>query len=431
MVSPTGANRRRATRSGELDLGHARRRKVPLACSQRGCDLRAVRLVPDDDNGVPGACDRGEHVVRARPWSEPFVDPQLRPRAGRDRRGRLLCPQQRARQHEERLDRLEPLAQLPCLFAAARAQRPQRVRVAGIGVGMADEEEAHADRFTDMRSFRYVLADVFTDRPLAGNQLAVFTDARDLDEVTMQELALELGLSETVFVLPPREGGTVRIRIFTPRNELPFAGHPCLGTAFVLGAPLQLGVIALETGQGIVPVELERDESGRIVFGRMTQPVPTVAAYDRADELLAALGVGSSGLPVEVYDNGVRHAFVALPSKQHVAGLKPDLGALAELDLVGALAFAGSGTSWKVRMFSPLDGVGEDAATGSAAGPLACHLGRHGLVPWGEQIEVEQGTEIGRPSTLFARAAGSGDQIEAVEVGGSAVTVARGEFKVP
>ena len=282
-----------------------------------------------------------------------------------------------------------------------------------------------------MRSFRYVLADVFTDRPLAGNQLAVFTDARDLDEVTMQDLALELGLSETVFVLPPREGGTVRIRIFTPRNELPFAGHPCLGTAFVLGAPLQLSVIALETGQGIVPVELERDESGRIVFGRMTQPVPTVAAYDRAEELLAALGVESSSLPVEVYDNGVRHAYVSLPSKEDVARLKPDMNALMELDLIGALACAGSGASWKVRMFSPLDGVGEDAATGSAAGPLACHLGRHGLVPWGEQIEIEQGTEIGRPSTLYAHATGSGDRIESVEVGGSAVTVARGEFRVP
>ena len=146
-----------------------------------------------------------------------------------------------------------------------------------------------------MRSFRYVFADVFTDRPLAGNQLAVFTDARDLDELTMQALALELGFSETVFVLPPREGGTVRIRIFTPRNEIPFAGHPCLGTAFVLGAPLQLGMIALETGSGIVPVELERDESGRIVFGRMTQPVPTVAPYDRADEMLAALGVERLG----------------------------------------------------------------------------------------------------------------------------------------
>jgi trans-2,3-dihydro-3-hydroxyanthranilate isomerase len=282
-----------------------------------------------------------------------------------------------------------------------------------------------------MRSFRYVLADVFTDRPLAGNQLAVFTDARDLDELTMQELALELGLSETVFVLPPREGGTVRLRIFTPRNEIPFAGHPCLGAAVVLGAPLQLGVVALETGSGIVPVELDRDESGRIVFGRMTQPVPTVAPYDRADEMLAALGVGASELPVEVYDNGVRHAYVVLPANEAVAGLRPDLNALAELDLVGALACAGSGTSWKVRMFSPLDGVGEDAATGSAAGPLACHLARHGRVPWGELIEIEQGTEIGRPSTLYARATGGEEGIESVEVGGSAVTVARGEFRLP
>lgn len=282
-----------------------------------------------------------------------------------------------------------------------------------------------------MRSFRYVLADVFTDTPLAGNQLAVFTDARDLDELTMQALALELGLSETVFVLPPRDGGTVRVRIFTPRNEILFAGHPCLGTAFVLGAPLQLGTIALETGNGIVPVELERDPSGRIVFGRMTQPVPAVAPYDRAEEMLAALGVEASELPVEVYDNGVRHAYAVLQSKNDVAGLEPDTRALRRLDLIGALAAAGEGTSWKVRMFSPLDGVGEDAATGSAAGPLACHLARHGIVPWDDEIEIEQGAEIGRPSTLYARATGSGDAIESVEVGGSAVTVARGEFRVP
>lgn len=282
-----------------------------------------------------------------------------------------------------------------------------------------------------MRTARYVLVDVFTDTPLAGNQLAVFTDARDLDDAAMQALALELGLSETVFVLPPREGGTVRIRIFMPRKEIAFAGHPCLGTAFVLGAPLQLGVIALETGAGIVSVELERDESGRIVRGRMTQPVPTVALYDRAAEMLAALGVDESLLPVEVYDNGIRHAYVVLPSKEDVARLRPDMNAVAELDLVGAIACAGSGASWKVRMFSPVEGVGEDAASGSVAGPLACHLGRHGLVPWGEQIEIEQGTEIGRPSTLYARATGSGDEIESVEVGGTAVTVARGEFKLP
>jgi trans-2,3-dihydro-3-hydroxyanthranilate isomerase len=282
-----------------------------------------------------------------------------------------------------------------------------------------------------MRTFRYVLADVFTDRPLAGNQLAVFTDARDLDELTMQALALELGLSETVFVLPPREGGTVRLRIFNPSEEMRFAGHPCLGAAFVLGAPLQLGVIALETLGGIVPVELERDERGGIVFGRMTQPVPAVAPYDRAEELLAALCVAGSELPVEVYDNGARHAFVALGAREAVAQLAPDMNALGDHDLIGAIAFAGSGTSWKLRMFSPVGGLGEDAATGSAAGPLACHLGRHGVVPWGTEIEIEQGTEIRRPSKLFARAEGDGDAIEAVYVGGSAVTVARGEFRVP
>ena len=385
----------------------------------------------DRDDRAAGALDRCEQIVSGRARRQPLVDAHLDAGCLRDRGGRFTCPQQRAREHELELLGREPFAQLPCLLTAAGAQGPQLVGVAGVGVSVADEEEAHADRFTDVRAFRYVLADVFTDRPLAGNQLAVFTDARDLDEVTMQELALELGLSETVFVLPPREGGTVRIRIFTPRNELPFAGHPCLGTAFVLGAPLQLGVIALETGQGIVPVELERDDSGRIVFGRMTQPVPTVAAYGRAEELLAALGVESSNLPVEVYDNGVRHAYVVLPSKEDVARLRPDMNALMELDLIGALACAGSGTSWKVRMFSPLDGVGEDAATGSAAGPLACHLGRHGLVPWGDEIEIEQGTEIGRPSTLYARATAAGEEIDSVEVGGSAVTVARGEFKVP
>jgi trans-2,3-dihydro-3-hydroxyanthranilate isomerase len=282
-----------------------------------------------------------------------------------------------------------------------------------------------------MRAARYVLADVFTDTPLAGNQLAVFTDARDLDELTMQALALELGLSETVFVLPPREGGTVRVRIFTPLKELAFAGHPCLGAAFVLAAPLQRGSVVLETGAGHVPVELERDESGRIVFGRMAQPVPTVAPYERADEMLAALGVGRSELPVEVYDNGSRHAFAVLPSREDVASVRPAFDRLTGHDLVGALVAAGEGSSWKMRMFSPDEGIGEDAATGSAAGPLVCHLARHGRVEWGAEIEIEQGTEIRRRSTLYARAEGSADRIEAVEVGGSAVVVARGEFRIP
>jgi trans-2,3-dihydro-3-hydroxyanthranilate isomerase len=279
-----------------------------------------------------------------------------------------------------------------------------------------------------VRTFRYVLADVFTDVPLAGNQLGVFTDARDLDELTMQALALELGFSETVFVLPPREGGHARIRIFTPRYELAFAGHPTLGTAFVLAAPLQLGVIALETGAGVVPVALERDESGRIVFGRMTQPVPSVHPFAEERELLRALGIERSELPVELYDNGAQHVFVALAGEAGVAALAPDLGALTRFGFVGANVFAGADGRWKLRMFSPA--LGEDAATGSAAGPLAIHLARHGRIRWGDGIVISQGAEIGRPSTLHARAEGAGREIEAVEVGGSAVVVARGEFRL-
>jgi trans-2,3-dihydro-3-hydroxyanthranilate isomerase len=278
-------------------------------------------------------------------------------------------------------------------------------------------------------TLRYVLADVFTDRPLTGNQLAVFTDARELDPETMQALALEMGFSESVFVLPPEADGDVRIRIFTPRVELPFAGHPVLGTAFVLGSPLQRSVIGLETGRGVVPVQLERDESGAIVFGRMTQPVPTVEPFPDPAPLFAALGVSGSVLPVERYDNGPQFTFVALGSREEVAALRPDFAALAEL---GAMVscFAGEGTSWKTRMFAPSSGVAEDPATGSACGPLVCHVCRHGLVDWGTEIEVEQGVEIGRPSRLYARAAGGPDGIEAVEVGGSAVVVARGQFRL-
>jgi trans-2,3-dihydro-3-hydroxyanthranilate isomerase len=209
-----------------------------------------------------------------------------------------------------------------------------------------------------------------------------------------------------------------------------FAGHPTLGTAFVLSGPLQLEEIRLEMGAGVIPVRLERDGS-RIVFGWMTQPVPTVAPYEPAEPLLAALGVEESRLPVELYDNGLPHVYVTLGSEDEVAALEPDQTALARLPAVlGVNCFAGSGTVWKTRMFAPAGGVPEDPATGSAAGPLACHVVRHGLVEPGTQIEISQGAEIRRPSTLFARVEGSPEKIERVEVGGSAVIVARGEFRL-
>jgi trans-2,3-dihydro-3-hydroxyanthranilate isomerase len=282
-----------------------------------------------------------------------------------------------------------------------------------------------------MPEFRYVICDVFTARPLEGNPLAVFTDARGIPEPLLQPLARELHLSETVFCYPARGAGHVRIRIFTPSHELPFAGHPVLGSAFVLAAPLQLSEIVLETGAGPVPVRIERD-GPRIVFGRMVQPVPRVEPFPETASLLRALGVERSALPVELYDNGPRHLFVALGSETEVAAVEPDFQALARVLPRGTTScFAGAGRCWKTRAFAPGAGVMEDPATGSAAGPLACHLARHGRTTFGEEIEIRQGAEIGRPSVLFARADGTTAAIERVEVGGSAVTVARGEFRLP
>ncbi|HZO49234.1 MAG TPA: PhzF family phenazine biosynthesis protein [Gaiellaceae bacterium] len=278
-----------------------------------------------------------------------------------------------------------------------------------------------------MPALRFVVADVFTDTPFTGNQLAVFTDAREADGGLMQQLAAELGFSESVFVLPAEEGGHARLRIFDPAHEMAFAGHPILGAAVVLGAPLQLGVLELETAAGVVPVELERDELGRIVFARMTQPVPRVDAVAEADAVLRALGVSRAELPVELYDNGARHIVVTLSAGGDLAALRPDRAAIAAFDVTGVNAVAGAGRRWRNRMFWA---HGEDAATGSAAGPIACHLARHGRIGWGEEIEILQGAEMGRPSRLTARADGGGGLIDRVEVGGAAVVVARGEFRV-
>jgi trans-2,3-dihydro-3-hydroxyanthranilate isomerase len=281
-----------------------------------------------------------------------------------------------------------------------------------------------------MQSYRFMIVDVFTDAPLAGNQLAVFSNATGMPEERMQSLAREMGFSETTFVLPPEQGGDFRMRIFTPARELPFAGHPTLGTAFALAGPLQSVLVRIETAAGIVPVALER-EGAKVVFGRMQQPIPTVAPYDRADELLEALGVAASLLPIEAYDNGVRHVFVTLTTADDVAALKPDLGRLEELlGATGVSVSAVEGGRVKTRMFGPGLGVGEDAATGAAAGPLAAHLARHGLVAWGDTVVISQGVEIGRPSTLYAWAEGSADQVTRIDVGGSAVVVGRGEFRV-
>jgi trans-2,3-dihydro-3-hydroxyanthranilate isomerase len=275
----------------------------------------------------------------------------------------------------------------------------------------------------------YYVLDVFTDTPLAGNQLAVFTDGSRFDSTSMQLIARELNLSETVFVLSPQDGGDARVRIFTPAAEVPFAGHPTLGSAILVASAMGLDDVRLETAAGIIPVAIERPAAGAM-FGRMEQPIPTWRAYEHADELLRALGVERSLLPIEAYTNGPVHVFVVLEDEHAVVALAPDLGRLRKLTACFSCLARRSG-GWKTRMFAPGLGVAEDPATGSAAGPLAIHLARHGLIGYGEEIEISQGAEIGRPSRLYARAVGADGRIDRVDVAGSAVIVARGAFRLP
>ncbi len=279
-------------------------------------------------------------------------------------------------------------------------------------------------------ALRYILLDVFAERALEGNQLAVFTDPGELDAETMQALARELRLSESVFLLGAREGGQARARIFTPEAELPFAGHPVLGAAAVLGAALERSTVVLETGSGPVTVELEADGPALAVAASMKQPIPTWELLAEPAPLLAALGLESSLLPIERYSNGPSHILVAAGSREQVAGLEPDLRAVAVLaGAAGVSCFAGEAGDFKTRMFAPGIGVPEDPATGSAAGPLAVHLVRYGRAGYGEQLEIHQGAELGRPSLLLASAHGHGGNFDRVEVGGRVLTVGSGTLR--
>ena len=204
---------------------------------------------------------------------------------------------------------------------------------------------------------RFSQVDVFGDGGVTGNPLAVVHDADGLDDAAMQAFASWTNLSETTFLLPATDpAADYRVRIFTGSGELPFAGHPTLGTAFVIGQPMQLETIVIETGSGPVPVRLER-EGPKIVFGRMEQPIPSIEPFDEGP-LLAALGIERSELPVELYDNGMRHVYVALGSEDEVVAVEPDMNAIARLGSpLGVNCFGGSGTAWKNRMFAPSSGV--------------------------------------------------------------------------
>lgn len=282
----------------------------------------------------------------------------------------------------------------------------------------------------------YTVVDVFTRVPLAGNPLTVFTEGESVPSRLMLAAAREL--SETVFVLPGDEHADATIRVFTTFHELPFAGHAVLGTAFVIGEAKDLAIVALRTtGAGIVSVRLTR-EHGEIVYGEMRHPRPAVRGFEREPELLAALGASRPVLPAEIYSNGPLHVLVGLADPEQLAALEPDMAALAGFGPIGIGCFApldpdagaGEHTRVKLRVFGPGAGINEDAATGSAAGPLALHLARHGWYTPGNTLSISQGAEINRPSELTARIEGSAEHPRSITVGGSAVIVAQGHFRL-
>lgn len=291
----------------------------------------------------------------------------------------------------------------------------------------------------------YTWVNVFTDRPFAGNQLAVFRVPPDFPLLGMQRLARELNHSETVF-LQPHETADCRVRILLPTaplaEEIPFAGHPVIGAACVaaMGRPGET-VVRLATGVGVIPVTVRTVSEGRWE-ARMEQPVPRVAGQVEAGPALAAaLGLEpadvAGGLPVEAVDNGMQTVIVPLRTLEAVQRALPDMAALRQLlgrQGLCTMVFAPGGlepdSHVHCRVFGPFDLVPEDPATGSATGPLGEYMVRHGLADGNTVIVSEQGHEIGRPSRLTIQVRRNEGVTQAVFVGGSVVLVGEGAFRV-
>jgi trans-2,3-dihydro-3-hydroxyanthranilate isomerase len=299
-------------------------------------------------------------------------------------------------------------------------------------------------------NLHYLHYDVFTSEPLKGNQLAVFLDGRGLATARMQALAREMNFSESTFILPAESPGTdVRMRIFTPANEMPMAGHPTIGSTFALAhagvicPPVTRFVFGLSVGP--TPVDLEWSGT-ELRFAWMTQLMPTFGQPVAAREAVAAaLGLGLSDLaadlPIQEISCGVPFLFVPLHSRDAVDRAIADASALRRLrtetriDLpifLFALLPAGGDATVYSRMFAPEFGVFEDPATGSASGPLGCYLVKHRLVAEDamDRIVSAQGVAMGRPSRIHIAIAARAGDIVGVKVGGFAVLVGRGEIWV-
>lgn len=301
------------------------------------------------------------------------------------------------------------------------------------------------------RSLKFYQADVFTNQPFGGNPVAVFPEAEGLSDDQLQQIAREMNLSETVFVFPPSDKAAVaRLRIFTPTQEIPFAGHPVLGTFFILA---QLGMIAVkesvtrlmqECNIGLFPVELHADE-GRVTRVVMSQPKPEfLGPVDEVDDLYKvaiALGlpkyvIADTKWPLEVVSTGLPVLIVPVRTLTAVRSIRPDASAIADVcrrfGANGIMVFTTvtvePDATVHTRMFAPAIGILEDPATGSASGALGAYLVHNGVVQVAGQTEImiEQGYEIDRPSRILVQIESDDDAIQEVKVGGRCVMVVEG-----
>jgi trans-2,3-dihydro-3-hydroxyanthranilate isomerase len=289
-----------------------------------------------------------------------------------------------------------------------------------------------------VRRFAFVVVDVFSSRPLEGNQLAVFTDALGLEDSEMQALARETRLSETTFIIPlgpevERDQG-VQVRIFTIAEELPFAGHPTLGTAAVLAKAREVDEITLDLKVGKIPVRFAADAEG--LLGEMTQRDPEFGMIHERDAVARATRIPIAEIdglaPIQTVSVGLPFAIVPLRSLKAVRHLQIDLaGAAKYLENTDARFFyfvtretESPASALHARMFFY---GGEDPATGSAAGPAGAWMVRYGVAAPESRIGIEQGIEMRRPSRLFVRASCSNDRVHNLRVAGYTVEVMRGE----
>ena len=287
--------------------------------------------------------------------------------------------------------------------------------------------------------------DVFSSRPLEGNSLAVFLDGRGLTDAEMQSIAKEMNLSETTFVLPrdaaiERERG-VRVRIFTVQEELPFAGHPTLGTAFALrgrGDTKKTGAvqIVLELNVGKVPVTFE-DNAGAPAFGEMTQIDPTFGMQHEREAIAQATGLRiedfDNSLPIETVSTGLPYTVTPLKSLAVMRNLQINLKRATEyLVRTGGRFFyfvTREAVAHDARLHARmLFYNGEDPATGSAAGCTAAWMVAHGVAQPDERVLIEQGVEMNRPSRIFVQASHSANRVVNVRVGGNSIEIMRGEL---